>query len=1255
MSNTFAARFGPAPFSELVSEIQHRYHADGELMYLSAADFYGRTNVQSFSAFDDPQGYAGSPPSVPYLKALFTDNVSAYRIFIERFIASLPLTVAAGDHTFQLLKYMGDLKGEQIFIAAYTLLNEFEEVRAHSLTQTKSLAFVKELFERIQEGLKNANHPPTEIFYTDSPQLERSFHESINSSLIKDVEPITEWTDLPTFEPSSGIPTTIVSDSMEIEDEANDILVDIVTPTTPLSLVALAIKTQQRKDGPPRLEIIQLRTQDKIVVFEVAALTSRSEILPSLRAILTNPTIIKIGHSIRENLQIISDAFSLPEIATLAKAKNAPILDLGKYAKLKAVVDDPSVSLSALSGLVLRKSFSFPYHLSYPWSLTPAEQNTLLFREIDCQWQIYLALSHLDSLGLPLQPTQSVTHGQRVTLIQACKPVAEGSIVGHHPGYLDTIMDEHGLTKRINVSASRSLIEISKVLVPGSLHKLHNQTLEWIFAHGGQAVVSTSQLISRGETAPVPARIVSRVFSVPAPPDNSQHIPEFTPSISPSIEFENLTEKDMEDTFACEDSDQDDDDFDFDFDEDTEFEGNPVLVSGALHSLHGQTMEWIFTHGAHAVVTTSQLHTRNETAPLSGGSLRIFAVPMPPTPSSDDETNFSTTYMSSNERSINFEHWNSSTKDLEDDSDESDDESESEDDIYSRQVVFETSSDAMQGIETDPLGSYGDENNVPEDVLMANLDNTFELLRQSEILPSRVLDDAFHYMDRLLRLLSKKHSAFKAFAHDFSEAIFIRDKSDTLAVRAVLEKNNVSWEYAKRAKGDALNRRIRRYIRERTILLKRLEKLFTAYADIECTVKKSRGAFFSDEAKEMVVHLLDTVRKGYLSDPNGISLYYLMGKDRDGLNLYRTVRGTNSVEGGFHMAVRRIFGSLRASPELAECLMLNWILRRNKRVGFHNRTGEKFRGHFDIWIQDYIVELAVAAGIKTSFPLPRMLSTRIVTSETIGILPISKTLAGHLNITTLPTPRITGIPHHRDTPVRTMTRLSTKPTNPYQYLQLRQRVLTPVVPVHTHQEYITFKSNINRQDFRTGGKTYPPHERWKNVDFEKFAQWWNAQVNFHPRTITDSNLRLYYKLPQHLEAHHKKTISWSSERSTLAAGANFAARKEFLEILNSDDNLGDVLPAISFAAVPDGEQDVSFSSFAVPMSFDLNHIKTSTVTLQFHLDPMNYHLRWTLTRTLLPQVLSNQPLRHCTNNCFCPELPYQPPQHPNLRNGVPCA
>lgn len=99
--------------------------------------------------------------------------------------------------------------------------------------------------------------------------VERSFHESLNSSLIKDVEPITQWTDLPVLETSPGVPTTIVSDSIEIEDEASDILADIMAPSPSLSLIALAIKTRQRKEGPPCLEIIQLRTQDKIAVFEV--------------------------------------------------------------------------------------------------------------------------------------------------------------------------------------------------------------------------------------------------------------------------------------------------------------------------------------------------------------------------------------------------------------------------------------------------------------------------------------------------------------------------------------------------------------------------------------------------------------------------------------------------------------------------------------------------------------------------------------------------------------------------------------------------------------------------------------------------------------------------------------------------------------------------------------------------------------------------------------------------------------------------
>ncbi|KAK6992402.1 hypothetical protein R3P38DRAFT_3289935 [Favolaschia claudopus] len=82
-------------------------------------------------------------------------------------------------------------------------------------------------------------------------------------------------------------------------------------------------------------------------------------------------------------------------------------------------------------------------------------------------------------------------------------------------------------------------------------------------------------------------------------------------------------------------------------------------------------------------------------------------------------------------------------------------------------------------------------------------------------------------------------------------------------------------------------------------------------------------------------------------------------------------------------------------------------------------------------------------------------------------------------------------------------------------------------------------------------------------------------------------MRLYYKIPQQLEALHKKLILWSSEKSTLAAGANFTARQAFVDVLNAEDNLTDVLPAIQFEPQPDGELDLSVTPHYEPATFNL--------------------------------------------------------------------
>ncbi|KAF9036007.1 hypothetical protein BDZ89DRAFT_1223268 [Hymenopellis radicata] len=160
LSLSIVKRMGPSPFSELVSETQYRHHASLEVMYYAAAanfGLYGPDQITQFSAFDDATAYAGCPPSTSYLKSLYTDYIEAHRVYMDHAQAALPLDIAKADHTFDFLKYMGGLKGEKIWKAAYNLVNQWEEVRSESLTLTKSLSFVEDMLRGVQSNVTFTN------------------------------------------------------------------------------------------------------------------------------------------------------------------------------------------------------------------------------------------------------------------------------------------------------------------------------------------------------------------------------------------------------------------------------------------------------------------------------------------------------------------------------------------------------------------------------------------------------------------------------------------------------------------------------------------------------------------------------------------------------------------------------------------------------------------------------------------------------------------------------------------------------------------------------------------------------------------------------------------------------------------------------------------------------------------------------------------------------------------------------------------
>jgi hypothetical protein len=124
---------------------------------------------------------------------------------------------------------------------------------------------------------------------------------------------------------------------------------------------------------------------------------------------------------------------------------------------------------------------------------------------------------------------------------------------------------------------------------------------------------------------------------------------------------------------------------------------------------------------------------------------------------------------------------------------------------------------------------------------------------------------------------------------------------------------------------------------------------------------------------------------------------------------------------------------------------------------------------------------------KPSFTAPRILSTRIATTETFRIIPFPWLEQLEL--------LITGVPYHRDIPLHSLTRLVTMPTNQYRYIQICQRTLYPVLPVHTHA--CKFKLIINNKQYRLPGaamKPHAPHEAWKDVDYDILIRAWNSDV-----------------------------------------------------------------------------------------------------------------------------------------------------------------
>jgi hypothetical protein len=198
--------------------------------------------------------------------------------------------------------------------------------------------------------------------------------------------------------------------------------------------------------------------------------------------------------------------------------------------------------------------------------------------------------------------------------------------------------------------------------------------------------------------------------------------------------------------------------------------------------------------------------------------------------------------------------------------------------------------------------------------------------------------------------------------------------------------------------------------------------------------------------------------------------------------------------------------------------------------------------------------------------------TRISTTQTFGIIPVPQTIVRDLGFSPIDPVRVgdtqSMVVHHHGTPSHLLAHISTVPTSPYQYLATRQRTENAVVPIHTSAKFRLFNELMITGDFYrdTKGKQPITSKLSQTVDLEKLAKHWTIVT--HPRSVENRTLsdRIYYKVLQQLEKHHKSWVCVRAENTTMEVSRG--ASEKIAKILEDPKRLGTVLDALPLPGLP---------------------------------------------------------------------------------------
>jgi ribosomal protein S27AE len=369
-----------------------------------------------------------------------------------------------------------------------------------------------------------------------------------------------------------------------------------------------------------------------------------------------------------------------------------------------------------------------------------------------------------------------------------------------------------------------------------------------------------------------------------------------------------------------------------------------------------------------------------------------------------------------------------------------------------------------------------------------------------------VLGDAFHVMDAVK--VPMHHDFKAAYFRALRAAMFLMDAGDVGRVKRVLESKGKSWSRSLAFNFRYLALRIRRRIPPPDVLYKRVKAIFDFFAD---KVDSTTGMpLFKEKAKERAERVLKMIAEGYISDPPGYEFYVRKtdsrGRpmvDKDGLRLYRSLRGTSTLE-SLHQKLTLCFGHFRAGIEYSDCLLAIVRHIQNWRASERNRPDFPQVRHYDGRALDMMNELyeAIFGYPKYSDWIPFNEAVGTSKASPFGIVPLG------LKIQAMD-----------DIDIKSIQILPRS----LRYLAVCQGSPVPYTPVRGLSEVKVFKVLLLR--ILADGRSMTASET-----FQYMAELWNSE-------FAKGSNKVYKKYPEHLSMYYKKWAK-NQARDTAVKEAN---------------------------------------------------------------------------------------------------------------------